>query len=64
MKHFVPLAMDTYFRGNSAEVEFCRQIRAGGNHLVAATASGKPLGANRQLRWRVMLFKADAYERI
>lgn len=52
MKHFVPLAMDTYFRGNSAEVEFCQKIRAGGNHVVATTASGKPLSTNRQLRLR------------
>ena len=52
MKHFVPLAMDTYFRGNSTEVEFCKQVRAGGNHLVAATASGKPLGKSRHLKLR------------
>ncbi len=50
MQHFVPLAMDTYFRGNSDEVEFCRQVHAGGNHLVAATAGGKPLGTDRHLR--------------
>lgn len=52
MKHFVPLAMDTYFRGNSAEVEFCNRVRAGGNHLVAASASGKALGDSRQLKLR------------
>lgn len=44
--------MDTYFRGNSAEVDFCRQVQAGGNHVVAATAGGKPLGGNRQLKLR------------
>ncbi len=52
MKHFVPLAMDTYFRGNSAEVEFCKQVSAGGNHVGAATASGKPLGSKHELRLR------------
>jgi hypothetical protein len=52
MEHFVPLAMDTYFRGNSAELEFCKQVRAGGNHVVAATASGKTLGTDGQLRLR------------
>ena len=52
MQHFVPLAMDTYFRGNSAEVEFCQKVRAGGNHLVAVTASGKPLDSVRDLRLR------------
>ena len=42
--HFVPLALDTYFRGNSQELEFCKKVRAGGNHLVVATASGRTLG--------------------
>ena len=51
-KYFVPLAMDTYFRGDSIEVEFCQQVRAGGNHLVVATASGKPLGKGRHLKLR------------
>jgi hypothetical protein len=43
-KHFIPLALDTYFRGNSQEVEFCKQVGAGGNHLVVATAGGRRLG--------------------
>jgi hypothetical protein len=43
-RHFVPLALDTYFRGNSQELEFCRQVSAGGNHLVVATAAGQTLG--------------------
>jgi hypothetical protein len=43
-KHFVPLALDTYFRGNSHELEFCTKVRAGGNHLVVATAAGQALG--------------------
>jgi hypothetical protein len=42
--YFVPLALDTYFRGNSHELEFCRKVRAGGNHLVVATAAGQTLG--------------------
>jgi hypothetical protein len=41
---FVPLALDTYFRGNSHELEFCQKVRAGGNHLVVATAAGQTLG--------------------
>lgn len=40
----MPLALDTYFRGNSHEVEFCHKVRAGGNHLVVATAAGQTLG--------------------
>ena len=44
--------MDTYFRGNSAEVDFCQKVRAGGNHLVAVTASGKSLESGRDLRLR------------
>jgi hypothetical protein len=43
-KHFVPLALDTYFRGNSDELDFCQKVRAGGNHLVVATASGQQVG--------------------
>src|SRR5262249_15269017 len=43
-KHFVPLALDSYFRGNSHELEFCQKVRAGGNHLVVATAAGQTLG--------------------
>lgn len=40
-RHFVPLALDTYFRGNSHELEFCQKVRAGGNHLVVVTAGGQ-----------------------
>ncbi len=43
-RHFIPLALDTYFRGNSQEVEFCQKVKAGGNHLVVATAGGQALG--------------------
>jgi hypothetical protein len=50
MENFVPVALDTYFRGNSQEVEFCKKIGAGGNHLVAATAGGKILGADSGLQ--------------
>ena len=50
-KHFVPLALDTYFRGNSHELEFCNKVRAGGNHLAVATADGQTLGkGNLRLR--------------
>ena len=51
-KHFTPLALDTYFLGTASEVEFCSQVQAGGNHLVVATASGKPIVKNRSLRLR------------
>ena len=50
MENFVPVALDTYFRGNSQEVDYCKKIEAGGNHLVAATAGGKRLGANLKQR--------------
>src|SRR5262249_41581233 len=50
-RHFVPLALDTYFRGNSHELEFCQKVRAGGNHLVVATAGGQTLGKG-ELRLR------------
>ena len=50
-KHFVPLALDTYFRGNSHELEFCQKVRAGGNHLVVASAGGQTLGKG-QLKLR------------
>lgn len=43
-EHFVPLALDTYFRGNSHELEFCDKVHAGGNHLVVATAAGQTVG--------------------
>lgn len=51
-EHFIPLALDTYFRGNSHEVEFCQKVRAGGNHLVACTAGGERLGEGKQLKLR------------
>ena len=38
------MALDTYFRGNSHELEFCQKVSAGGNHLVVATAGGQTLG--------------------
>ncbi|MCH7727305.1 MAG: hypothetical protein IH991_12615, partial [Planctomycetes bacterium] len=44
--------MDSYFRGNSHEVQFCQKVRAGGNHLVATTAAGHRLGGNVHLRLR------------
>jgi hypothetical protein len=50
-RNFVPLALDTYFRGNSQELAFCQKIGAGGNHLVVATAGGVALG-NGQLKLR------------
>jgi hypothetical protein len=43
-RNFVPLALDTYFRGNSHELEFCDMVHAGGNHLVVVTAAGQALG--------------------
>ena len=46
------MALDTYFRGNSHELEFCQSVRAGGNHLVACTAAGKVLGSGHQLKLR------------
>lgn len=51
--------MDTYFRGNSHEVEFCRSAGAGGNHLVAVTAAGKPIGDGKGLRGHVRLREKD-----
>ena len=38
--------------GNSLEVKYCRAVRAGGNHVVAATASGQRLGVSRNLKLR------------
>jgi len=52
MDHFVPVALDTYFRGAGDEVEFCAQIKAGGNHMAVASASGKVLGHGDALRMR------------
>ncbi len=53
-KHFIPVALDTYFRGNSHELAYCKRIRAGGNHLVVATAGGRVLGGKSRLRLRSM----------
>lgn len=47
----MPLALDTYFRGNSHELEFCNKVRAGGNHVVVASAAGQALGKG-ELRLR------------
>jgi hypothetical protein len=52
MAHFVPVALDTYFRGAGDEMEFCRKIKAGGNHMVVATAAGTALGGKDALRMR------------
>jgi hypothetical protein len=58
-EHFIPLALDTYFRGNSHEVEFCKAAGAGGNHLVAVTANGKRLGEGKGHRGHVLLRERD-----
>jgi hypothetical protein len=64
-KHFVPLALDTYFRGNSHELEFCQKVRAGGNHLVVATAGGQILGKEGlKLRQRDLQSVLDEYARL
>jgi hypothetical protein len=52
MRHFIPVALDTYFRGASDELEFCQKIKAGGNHMAVATAAGRVLGAGDHLRMR------------
>jgi hypothetical protein len=52
MKYFIPVALDTYFRGAGDELEFCQRIKAGGNHLVVATAGGRVLGQGDHLRMR------------
>jgi len=52
MAHFVPVALDTYFRGAGDEMEFCQKIKAGGNHMVVATAGGTVLGGKDALRMR------------
>jgi len=51
-RHFIPVALDTYFRGSSDEVEFCERIGAGGNHLAPATAGGRRLGQGADFRLR------------
>lgn len=58
-QHFIPLALDTYFRGNSHEVEFCKVAGAGGNHLVAVTAAGHPIGDGKGQRGHVRLREKD-----
>jgi hypothetical protein len=52
MAHFIPVALDTYFRGAGDEMEFCQKIKAGGNHMVVATAGGTVLGGKDALRMR------------
>ncbi len=52
MKNFIPVALDTYFRGSGDEVEFCKQLKAGGNHMAAGTAGGRPLGDGKHLHLR------------
>ena len=52
MAHFIPVALDTYFRGAGDEMEFCQKIKAGGNHMVVATAGGTVLGGSDALRMR------------
>src|SRR5438874_2481403 len=52
MAHFIPVALDTYFRGASDELEFCQKIKAGGNHMAVATAGGRVLGGGDALRMR------------
>lgn len=51
--------MDTYFRGNSHEVEFCQSAGAGGNHLVAVTASGQAIVDGKENRGHVRLLEKD-----
>ena len=51
--------MDTYFRGNSHELEFCKSAGAGGNHLVAVTAAGHPIGDGNGHRGHVRLLEKD-----
>lgn len=58
-EHFIPLALDTYFRGNSHELEFCQKAGAGGNHLVAVTAAGEILGEGNANRGHVRLRERD-----
>lgn len=42
--------MDSYYRGDKATTEFAKKLRAGGNDLVAATASGKLLAPKIKMR--------------
>jgi hypothetical protein len=52
VRNFIPLALDTYFRGDSQESEFCKGVGAGGNHCVAVTAGGRRLGGKEHLKLR------------
>src|SRR5262249_52441114 len=64
-RHFVPLALDTYFRGNSHELAFCQKVHAGGNHLVVATAGGQTLGkAGLKLRQSDLAGVLEEYARL
>ncbi len=61
----MPLALDTYFRGNSQEVEFCQRVGAGGNHLAVVTAGGKTLGKIRlRLREKELAAMLEQYSRL
>jgi hypothetical protein len=64
-RHFVPLALDTYFRGNSHELEFCEKVHAGGNHLAVVTAGGRTLGKGEmKLRERELAAALAEYGRL
>jgi hypothetical protein len=64
-KHFIPLALDTYFRGNSQEVEFCQKVGAGGNHVVVVTAGGETvMSKDLRLRQRELSSVLEAYGRL
>jgi hypothetical protein len=64
-KNFVALALDTYFRGNSQDLEFCQKVRAGGNHLAVATAGGRVLGREGlHLRQRDLDSPLQEYRRL
>ncbi|HUE72061.1 MAG TPA: hypothetical protein VMP01_14335 [Pirellulaceae bacterium] len=64
-KHFIPLALDTYFRGNSQEVEFCQKVGAGGNHVVVVTAGGEVvMKKDLRLRQRELSSALEVYRRL
>ena len=64
-RNFVALALDTYFRGNSHELEFCKKVHAGGNHLVVATAAGQTVGKEGlRLRKRDLQAVLEQYKRL
>jgi hypothetical protein len=64
-KHFIPLALDTYFRGDSHELAFCEKAGAGGNHLVAVTAAGAVLGSeNLRLREQELASVVEKYAKL